>query len=177
MSERGVAARARSAARAATPVRYLRDLEHSLPLQLLKAREAAMTHFRPMLRRHGLTDQQWRVLRVLAAEPGLTASDLARRSYLLPPSLTRILRLFEQRRLVNRSGDDADLRRAVFALTTRGSALFAEVAPDSEELYGEIAARFGVARLESLYALLHEFSVVVAVEEVRMDAEARAPDL
>ena len=35
----------------------LRDFEHSLPMELLKAREAAMARFRPMLRDHGLTDQ------------------------------------------------------------------------------------------------------------------------
>lgn len=160
MSEGGVAVA--PALAPAKPVNRLRDIEHSLPLQLLKAREAAMTHFRPMLRRHGLTEQQWRVLRVLDAAPGLNAAELARRSFLLPPSLTRILRLFESRRLVKRAGDESDQRRAVFALTTKGAALFAAVAPDSERLYGEIAARFGRRRLDTLYALLHEFSALVA---------------
>ena len=45
----------------------LRDFQHSLPMELLKAREAAMARFRPMLRSHGLTEQQWRVIRALAA--------------------------------------------------------------------------------------------------------------
>ena len=44
---------------------HLRDFEQSLPMELLKAREAAMARFRPMLRSHGLTEQQWRVLRAL----------------------------------------------------------------------------------------------------------------
>jgi len=34
-------------------------------MELLKAREAAMERFRPMLREHGLTEQQWRVIRAL----------------------------------------------------------------------------------------------------------------
>ncbi|MFN8954252.1 MAG: homoprotocatechuate degradation operon regulator HpaR, partial [Burkholderiales bacterium] len=37
----------------------------NLPRLLLEAREAVMFHTRPSLREHGLSDQQWRVLRVL----------------------------------------------------------------------------------------------------------------
>ncbi|MDP7101742.1 MAG: hypothetical protein QF503_11390, partial [Rhodospirillales bacterium] len=43
----------------------LRDFSRSLPMALLRAREAVMERFRPSLRTHGLTDQQWRVLRAL----------------------------------------------------------------------------------------------------------------
>ena len=70
----------------------LRDFEHSLPMELLKAREAAMSRFRPMLRDHGLTEQQWRVIRALAHYGEIDAGELAQRSFLLAPSLTRILR-------------------------------------------------------------------------------------
>ena len=61
----------------------LRQFEHSLPMELLKAREAAMAKFRPMLRDHGLTEQQWRVIRALADFDRIDASELARRSFLL----------------------------------------------------------------------------------------------
>jgi hypothetical protein len=37
----------------------------NLPRLLLQAREAVMAHTRPSLREHALSDQQWRVLRVL----------------------------------------------------------------------------------------------------------------
>lgn len=120
-----------------------------------------MSRFRPMLKRHGLTEQQWRVIRVLAAAPRIDASELARRSYLLPPSLTRILRFCESRKLVSRAADTADQRRAVFALTAKGLRLFAAVAPDSEAVYADIAQAFGLERLATLYALLAEFSVAL----------------
>ena len=139
----------------ATPT--LREFEQSLPMQLLKAREAAMARFRPMLREHDLTEQQWRVLRVLAAWPGSDASAIARRSLLLVPSLSRILHDLVDRQLVVRRTPSGDQRRAELALTARGAALFAEVAPDSERLYREIAAAFGEARLEQLYELLTAF--------------------
>ena len=42
------------------------SLKHrNLPSLLLQARESIMGHTRPFLRSHGLSDQQWRVLRVL----------------------------------------------------------------------------------------------------------------
>jgi len=47
-------------------------VHRNLPRLLLEAREAVMQHTRPSLREHGLSDQQWRVLRVLgehAADP------------------------------------------------------------------------------------------------------------
>ena len=135
----------------------LRDFHHSLPMELLKAREAAMSRFRPMLRRHGLTEQQWRVIRALAEFQPADASELARRSFLLAPSLTRILQFLEREKLVKRSSDANDQRRSVFVLTARGRRLYNEVGPDSELLYAEIEQQFGVARLEALYSLLAEF--------------------
>jgi len=45
----------------------MREFSRSLPMSLLRAREAVMRQFRPSLRRHDLTEQQWRILRALAA--------------------------------------------------------------------------------------------------------------
>ncbi len=136
----------------------LRAFEHSLPMALLKAREAAMARFRPMLRSHGLTEQQWRVIRALADSNDIDAGELARRSFLLAPSLTRILQHLEGEKLVRRQSDDRDQRRSVFSLTTSGKRLFATVAPDSEALYRDIEQEFGGARLEQLYRLLAAFT-------------------
>jgi len=126
-------------------------------MELLKAREAAMARFRPMLREHGLTEQQWRVIRALAAIDKVDAGELARRSFLLAPSLTRILQHLESEKLVKRSSDANDQRRAVFALTARGIKLFSKVGPDSEALYADIEREFGNEKLELLYDLLAEF--------------------
>lgn len=144
---------------------HLRDFQHSLPMELLKAREAAMSRFRPMLRRHGVTEQQWRVVRALAAFEPADASELARRSFLLAPSLTRILQFLERENLVKRSSDANDQRRSVFVLTAKGSQLYDEVGPDSERLYAEIEKQFGAHKLESLYKLLAEFYTALSGTE------------
>jgi homoprotocatechuate degradation regulator HpaR len=135
----------------------LRDFEHSLPMELLKAREAAMARFRPMLRDHGLTEQQWRVIRALADYDQIDASELAKRSFLLAPSLSRILQHLESEKLVERLSDANDQRRSMLTLTAKGRKLFSQVAPDSASLYEDIEARFGTERLDLLYELLEEF--------------------
>ncbi len=140
----------------------LRDFQHSLPMELLKAREAAMSRFRPMLRQHGLTEQQWRVIRALAAYQKIDASELARRSFLLAPSLTRILQFLERAKLIKRSSDENDQRRSVFALTEKGRRIYDEVGPDSELLYAAIESQFGADKLETLYTLLAEFYTALA---------------
>ncbi len=61
----------------------------ALPMALLRAREAVMARFRPLLDAHGINEQQWRVIRVLAEHPSLDATDLAQRANILAPSLTR----------------------------------------------------------------------------------------
>ncbi len=140
----------------------LRDFQHSLPMELLKAREAAMSRFRPMLRQHGLTEQQWRVIRTLAAYQKIDASELAKRSFLLSPSLTRILQFLERAKLIKRASDENDQRRSVFALTAKGRRIYDEVGPDSELLYTAIESQFGADKLETLYKLLAEFYTALA---------------
>ena len=51
------------------------DFEHSLPMMLLRAREAVMGRFRPMLRKFDLTEQQWRIIRALSEVEERDASD------------------------------------------------------------------------------------------------------
>jgi len=121
-----------------------------------------MSRFRPMLRQHGLTEQQWRVIRALAAYDQIDASELARRSFLLAPSLTRILQFLEREKLVKRSSDANDQRRYVFVLTGKGRRIYDEVGPDSELLYADIENQFGAAKLETLYGLLAEFYTALA---------------
>ena len=94
---------------------------------------------------------------LLADSDQLDASELARRSFLLAPSLTRILQFLEKQKLVQRTSDSNDQRRSVLRLTRKGKRVFASVGPDSEKRYAEIESEFGRERLESLYELLADF--------------------
>lgn len=117
-----------------------------------------MARFRPILARHGINEQQWRVIRVLAEQDGLDASEVARRTAILAPSLTRMLRSMEDRGLVRRTGDPADGRRVILRIAPEGLRLIAEVSPESLEQYRQIETAFGTERLTALLQLLDDLS-------------------
>lgn len=135
------------------------DTSGSLPLALLRARESVMQRFRPMLAGHGLTEQQWRVLRTLGAWEEMEVSQLAERSVILGPSLSRILRAFEGQGLVAKRQDAADRRRYWLSLTDAGRAVIARVQPDSEAIYKEMEAELGA---EDMRRLVQDLNAVAA---------------
>jgi homoprotocatechuate degradation regulator HpaR len=143
----------------------MRAFSKSLPMQLLRAREAVMRPFRPGLRRVKVTEQQWRILRALGHSGPLEASELARATCLLAPSLSRILPTMEARQLVGRRQVDSDLRRSVISLERKGLRLLALHAPYSEQIYAQIAQRFGAERLEQLFTLLRALEACVQEQE------------
>src|SRR5919107_1676032 len=80
-------------------------VHRNLPRLLLQAREAVMAHTRPSLREHGLSDQQWRVLRVLGEHGTVETGRGAREAYILGTSLTGVPPRMERDGLI-RGGRD-----------------------------------------------------------------------
>ncbi len=152
----------------------IRAFSSSLPMALLRARESVMRRFRPGLRGHGVTEQQWRVLRALAGHPGLEITELASQTCLRPPSLSRILPDLEARGLVARRSVASDMRRAVVAVTRGGLDLIAAHAPESEKVYRTIEARFGSERLRQLLELLELLEDCIARPPIRRGSPRRA---
>jgi len=136
--------------------RTLPSFERSLPMTLLQTREAVMKKFIPSLKEHGLTPQQWRVIRALEHETGLDISTLAERCHLLMPSISRIINHLDKEQLIERQVVDTDQRRSKIFLTIAGKNLFAKVAPKSVERYVAIEEKYGVRKLELLYELLDD---------------------
>ncbi len=132
----------------------MREFSRSLPMSLLRAREAVMRQFRPSLRRHDLTEQQWRILRALAAIDAIEVTELARTAFLLGPSLSRILRDLDARGLIERKTAKTDLRRGVISISEKGLRLMEIVAPSSEAIYAAITKRYGARKLVELQDML-----------------------
>lgn len=131
-------------------------------MSLLRARESVMRHFRKSLREFGVTEQQWRVLRALSTKPQMEVAELARATFLLGPSLSRILVDLDQRGLILREPDPADLRRWMISLSPSGVTLIDTVTPVSEAIYREISQRFGEDKLGQLQDLLAELEEAMA---------------
>ena len=138
--------------------RKLRATSRALPIALLRARETVMGQIRPMLSDVGVTEQQWRVLRVLVEDGPMDPTDIADRSCLLLPSLTRIMKHLEQCGLVSRSKHRTDGRRFVVEVTEKGRGLIRDNAPISNRIYADIEAAFGADKMDELLDLLDELA-------------------
>ena len=152
----------------------MRDFSRSLPMSLLRAREAVMRQFRPSLRQHGLTEQQWRILRALAAVDTIEVTELARTAFLLGPSLSRILRDLEARELIERRVVKADQRRSLLSISAKGLKLMEAVAPSSEAIYAAITRRYGARKLAELQDMLGVLERSLAGMEVAQEDSAKA---
>jgi DNA-binding MarR family transcriptional regulator len=69
----------------------------------------------------GVTGPQRLVLRVVGLFPGMSAGDLATVLHVHPSTLTGVLQRLIAQRLLGRSHDPSDRRRAVLRLTKRGA--------------------------------------------------------
>jgi homoprotocatechuate degradation regulator HpaR len=132
----------------------IRPFDQSLPMALLRAREAVMRGFRRLLRAYGLNEQEWRIMRALAEADQLEIGELAECVFILKPSASRTVKNLQERKIVSRHRPSSDQRRALIALTPNGRALFETLAPHSEQEYARITRRIGAADMTELYQLL-----------------------
>lgn len=130
--------------------RHFSATHRTLPMALLRAREVIMDRFRPLLHEHGITEQQWRVLRNLQENSPQDASDLARNVNVLGPSLTRIIKTLQAKDLINTARGQSDGRRVMISLTATGEDFIHAVAPGSAKIYSEIEDQLGRDHIESL---------------------------
>ncbi|WP_273820951.1 MULTISPECIES: homoprotocatechuate degradation operon regulator HpaR [Pseudomonas] len=132
----------------------------SLTLSLLQAREAAMAFFRPSLNAHDLTEQQWRIIRILRQNGELESYQLAEKACILKPSMSGVLVRMERDGLVRRFKSNEDQRRMFVALTEAGQQRFVEMADDMELNYQRLVSRLGEDKLALLHELLDELKAI-----------------
>lgn len=128
----------------------------NLPRLLLQARESVMAHTRPRLRAHALSDQQWRVLRVLGEHGVVETGKVAREAFILGPSLTGVLTRMERDGLIRRARDPADQRRTVVEATDKGMQLVDTLSQTIETHYAWMEQSLGKQHLAQLYELLDQ---------------------
>lgn len=132
-------------------------MHESLTIALLQAREVAMGYFRPILKKYHLTEQQWRIIRVLADMRSIEFNDLANQACILPPSLTGILSRMEKSKLIFRLKPVNDQRKLYVSLSPEGLSLYEQAKGSIEEKYHQIETTFSPQKMEQLMLLLDEF--------------------
>lgn len=140
------------------------DTNRSLPIALLRAREKVMGPIRSMLMDVGVTEQQWRVMRVLNECGTLDPTEIAERSCLLLPSLTRILQTLEGKELISRAPHPTDRRKQQVTITEVGQQMILDNMQESQRLNAWLRDSFGDEKLEALLDLLNELDALERLE-------------
>ncbi len=113
-----------------------------------------MAPFREMLAQSGLSEQKWRVLRVLSETGPMEQTAISEAACLLLPSLTRMLTSLEKDGLIRRSADTTDRRKMIVTLDDAGHQLIAQHSESSNRIMAELEDTFGAENLEQLLDLL-----------------------
>jgi homoprotocatechuate degradation regulator HpaR len=128
----------------------------NLPLLLLQAREQVIARFRPILNKHGITEQQWRIVRALLDTGPLEPREIGVLCRISSPSLAGVLSRMEKVGYINRKRLDHDQRRLRVLLTPRSRALAARMAPHIEATYRDIEKLIGAQFSTRFYRALDD---------------------
>jgi len=145
----------------------------NLPLLLLQAREQVIARFRPILNAHGITEQQWRIVRALIDTGPLEPHEIGELCRISSPSLAGVLSRMEELGYITRKRLDHDQRRRRVSLTARSRALSTRMAPQIEATYRDIEALIGAQFAVAFYATLDELIGALAVRA--LNARAAGP--
>lgn len=128
---------------------------------LLGAREAVMSPIRPILRAHELTEQQWRLLRILMDNGPMDISRAAELSMIMAPSLTRIVRDLTQRKLISKNKNADDARKSTLSICPAGQTLVEQTAMETIAHIERYQSQFGQDRFDRLLAELNDFTHLI----------------
>jgi homoprotocatechuate degradation regulator HpaR len=138
----------------------MQDFSRSLPMLLYRALDDVMPRFRRIFNEFGLTEQQWRVLRVLWEHDEIALRELADLTLIPAPSLVGVVDRLKGAGLVSRRRSEND-RRVVYVLATaEGKAVETQVRPRVDAAYAELRASLDSAAWEQLIGGLEQVSAV-----------------
>ena len=137
-------------------LRELPSTARSLPIALMRAREKVMAPIRVMLAAAGITEQQWRLLRVLSEHGEQEASELAERACLLLSSQSRIVQSMLEKGYVTRTTSKTDRRRQNVAITRKGQAIIDDNLAEAIGIAENFRAALGAKKYELLLDCLEE---------------------
>ena len=147
----------------------MQEFSRSLPMLLYRALDAVMPRFRRIFSDFGLTEQQWRVLRVLWERDAMPLGELAGLTLIPAPSLVGVVRRLQSQGLVTRHRSDRDRRVVFVRLTPAGRDIQADVQPRVHSAYRELRDSISEEDWTRLVAALE--SLAVDPGGLRADAE------
>jgi len=117
--------------------------------------------------RYGIGVPEWRVMVTLGQYGMMTGKSIGSHSHMHKTKVSRAVALLEQRKLVTRRANRADLREAFLTLTTAGRAMYDDLAPialDFANRLSEVVDPADRAAFERAVDRLIEHSAKLAAE-------------
>ena len=137
----------------------MKPFDSSLPMMLYRTLDAVMPAFRGIFARFNLTEQQWRVLRVLWEEDGKPLLALAESTLIPGPSLVGVVDRLQRDGLLERRRSEVDRRVVRICLTGSGRALKEGVTPLVDAAYADLEATVSEAEWAELLVTLEKIGV------------------
>jgi homoprotocatechuate degradation regulator HpaR len=133
-----------------------RVAHRNLPMLLLRAREKMMERFRPLITAHGLTEQQWRVIRALNESGPLEPRQISDICTISSPSMAGVLARMEALGLVTKERFADDQRRVLVTLTKKSHQLVKAISKELEARYAALEAEVGPEVVERVYRAIDD---------------------
>lgn len=137
-----------------------RPVRDALPIALVRAREAFVAFYKPMIAARGFTEPQWRVLRIVNEYAPIDITTLAEYCGLHTPSVTRILRVLEEDGYLERRRDTEDTRRSWISVTDKTREIMYTTGKQSEAIREEMFVQFSEEKMNLLADLANELAEV-----------------
>jgi homoprotocatechuate degradation regulator HpaR len=143
----------------------------NLALLLLGVRVKVRAKFKPTLRHFNLTEQQWRILRVLSEKGPLGIGAIGDACLILRPSVIGVISRMEDLDLVVRSPVATDKRRVSIDLTPHGARLVKKILPVLDTHYKDLEKTIGKTRFKELFKILEYVHDTLADEQYDLDED------
>lgn len=150
----------------------MKTFQESLPMMLYRVLGQVLPHFRSIFSEFGLTEQQWRVLRVLWERDGIPVLVLSEETLIPGPSLVGVVDRLQRAGLVGRQRCLHDRRLVRVVLTRKARSLEARVTPKVDAAYEALEGLLSVDEWE----LLREVLSKIIARSHALDAQVREPE-
>ena len=131
---------------------------NSLPMLLSRTLDGIMPTYRSLFQAHGLTDQQWRILRALWEKKHLTSAQISQITLLPTPSLVGILDRLEKKGLIGRLRSIEDRRHVHIIPTQAGRGLQERMLPKVEQIHDRFMQRVTPEEWDELNRILNKMA-------------------
>jgi len=132
--------------------------ERSLAIACTRGRQTIVAYFQELLNGAKISEQQWRVMRVLLDFEPIPLRELCNYCCIHKVSMTRIIRTLAERGFITRRQNTEDLRAYDIGLTQSGREFLEELTPIANGISQNIVDRFGRKKSIQLMKLLNELA-------------------